>query len=369
MSSQSWRKNTSVVKNLMEHPYMFDFSQAVRLLERSTAFRVTQADKATDNPVGKYMRPQSEFVRFSSRQSFSFPSSEMFSVKVNLKDAKVDQWQMSINFIGLAGCSGVLPYHYTETALKRLKLKDSTMVKFFDLFNHRIASLFYQASNKYNFTISYERNALRNNAKKHSDNHTQALLSLVGLGTKHITNRLHTNDESILYYAGLFSSKVRTTIGLKRLLEHHFQIPVEIKEFIGQWQNLIDDVRTRLPGPSSPGQNHCLSKSVMLGNKGWFAQGKISIVLGPLSRTQLYKFAPGTKTLKALDELVRLYVNFEHDYDFIMRIRKRDVPSRINLSKFQTTILGWNTWLQSNFYLDYQSEDMVDIPVSTRRFR
>ena len=42
-----------------------------------------------------------------------------------------------------------------------------------------------------------------------------------------------------------------------------------------EWQDLIDDVRTMLPSKIHPsGRNNCLGRSVMLGHKGWFAQGK-----------------------------------------------------------------------------------------------
>jgi type VI secretion system protein ImpH len=368
MSTTSWRKNTSVIKQLTEHPYDFSFQQAVRLLERSTALRITQVDKATNKPIARYMPPSSEFVRFNTRQSFSFPASEIASVKATIKDAKINQWKMDVNFIGLTGSGGILPYHYTETALKRLKLKDSSMVDFFNIFNHRTTSLFYQASSKYKFPIEYERKRLNNIESDSKDNYTQALLSLVGFGTRYSTNRLYTKDESIIYYAGLLTKKVRSASGLQQILEHHFSIPVEIKEFIGQWQDLIDDVRTRLPGINNEGQNNCLGRSVMLGRKGWFAQGKVRIILGPLNRNQLHKFAPGKSALKALNEIVRLYIGIDHDYDFIMRINKKDIPERVNLSTNQSAVIGWNTWLSTGTKPVAESAETVDIPVSSRRF-
>lgn len=370
MSTTSWRKSTSVIKKLTEHPYAFSFQQAVRLLERSTALRITKAEKATNKPIAKYMPPSSEFVRFNTKQSFSFPASEIASVKATIKNSKISQWKMDINFIGLTGSSGILPYHYTETALQRLKLKDSSMIDFFNMFNHRTTSLFYQASSKYHFPIEYERNRLNSlSSDSNSDNYTQALLSLIGFGTRYSTNRLSTKDESIIYYAGLLTNKVRSASGLTQILQHHFSIPVKIKEFIGQWQDLINDVRTRLPGRNNDGQNNCLGNSVMLGRKGWFAQGKVSIILGPLNKSQLYKFSPGTQALKALNEIVRLYIGIEHDYDFIMRINKKDIPERVHLSINQSAIIGWNTWLSSKSNLAANSSDYVDIPVSSRRFK
>ena len=275
---------------------------------------------------------------------------------------------MQVNFMGLTGSNGILPYHYSELVLKRLKIKDKSMMNFFDLFNHRLISLFYQASVKYHLPLEHERKKLHTSSGSDSDSPTRILLALIGLGTNGLDNRLYTKDDSLLYYSGLFTKKVRTSTGLKQIIFNHFSIPVEIREFIGQWQELIDDVRTRLPGFAIPrGQNNQLGKSVMLGRKGWFAQGKIQIILGPLTAQQLHTFAPGTSTLKALNELVKLYINFEHDYDFIMRIRRSDLPGATRLLRAKPPILSWNTWLSSDKNYYGGSNAIVDIPVSARR--
>jgi type VI secretion system protein ImpH len=190
------------------------------------------------------------------------------------------------------------------------------------------------------------------------------------MGTKGLTNRLYTNDESLLYYSGLFSQKVRTATGLKQILRSHFNIPVEIDQFVGQWQELIDDVRSKLPDINNPtGRNVSLGRTAMLGKQGWFAEGKIHIILGPLDKQQLTKFAPGTNSLKALNELVRMYVGMESDYDFIIRIKKTDIPEEIQLSKSTPPIIGWNTWL-SNKPTDYENQSKtLDISVSASRLR
>jgi len=367
MPTASRRKSSSVIKQLTENPGDFSFDQAVRLLERSTIYRVTQAEKTNNNPIGRFMPPQTEFLRFSTNQTFSFPVSEVNSVIPGIKNAKISQWKVGVNFIGLTGANGVLPYHYTETLLQRNKNKDRSMENFFNLFNHRTTSLFYQASSKYNFPVEYEKKRLKTAKTDSYDQYTRVLLSLIGLGTKHINDRLYTRDESLLYYAGLFTQKIRTATGLKQIIHDHFSIPVEIKQFIGQWQGLIDDVRTRLPGINIDGQNNRLGRNVMLGKNGWFSQGKIKIVLGPLSKNQFYRFAPGTSTLLALDEIVRLYLDMEHDYEFIMRIKISEIPDRIKLSSKTPPIIGWNTWLSSNKGGFPDRTETVDIPVTSRR--
>ena len=369
MSTKSRRKTTSVTRLLIEAPYQFQFQQAVRLLERSAMFeKESSQSNINTNPVARFIPPTSEILRFKTNQSLAFHSAEVQQIQRLDKSTDSDQWQMTLNIMGLTGSMGVLPFHYTELILKRQKIKDETLEKFLDLFNHRTLSLFFQASVKYNSALQYERNHLLKSSKNKKDTQTQCLLSLIGLGTEGLANRLYTKDESLIKYSGLFSQKIRNASNLKQLLRSHFAIPVEIDQFVGQWEDLIEDVRTRLADKNNPsGYNACLGRTAMLGRKGWFAQGKISIILGPLNSQQLSKFAPGTRALKALNELVRLYVGMENDYEFIIRIRKCDIPERIQLQKKNPPIIGWNTWLSSKPAGNTNNYNTVDIPVSASR--
>ena len=162
MSTQSRPKNSSVIEQLLDTPHAFSFFQAVRLLERASLFDSRDNNKlAAKNSIAGFAPPTTEFLRLKSNASFSFPESEINSISRNANQQNLSQWEMQVNFIGLAGCIGVLPFHYTELILKRLKQKDETLLHFLDLFNHRTASLFYQAATKYQFPIEYERKNLQ----------------------------------------------------------------------------------------------------------------------------------------------------------------------------------------------------------------
>lgn len=369
MSTKGWRKNTSVTRKVTEAPYDFQFLQAIRLLERSAVFeKENSQSNISCNPVARFTPPSSESIRFKTSQSLAFSSSEIDNVQRVNKHSGLAQWEMIVNLMGLTGSMGVLPFHYTELILKRQKQKDESMERFFDLFNHRTLSLFFQASVKYNLPLHYERNRLHYASKNQHEPQTKALLSLIGLGTSGLNNRLYTKDESLIFYSGLLTQQVRTSTGLKQILRSHFKIPVEIDQFVGQWQDLIDDVRTKLPDNFNPdGRNVCLGRSAMLGKKGWFAQGKIHIILGPLNKQQLAAFAPGTYALKALNELVRMYVGMENDYEFIIRIKRKDIPDKIRLGKKEPAIIGWNTWLSNRPITPEDRNKTLDISVSAGR--
>lgn len=371
MSTTGWRKNTPVTEQLCDAPYDYPFVQSVRLLERSAHLQTENSSyKFSKNPVGSFSPPPSESIRFTAQHTLSFPGAEISSIKQRkpTPSTSTRQWQVKVNIIGLAGAMGVLPYHYSELILNRQKIKDHTLEHFLDLFNHRSISLFYQASCKYRLALQYDRHRLYQTDKDGHDNITHALLSLAGLGTAGLLNRLHTADESLVFYSGLFSQKVRSSSGLQQILRAHFNIPVKIEQFVGQWQELIRDVRTRLPDQHNPnGRNACLGRSAMLGKKGWYSQGKIQIILGPLNRQQLEQFAPGTETLKALNEMVRLYVGMEQSYEFIIRINKVDIPERIRMNRLSPPVMGWNTWLSKKSAGFNDDSETMDISVSASR--
>lgn len=374
MSSTSWRKNPSVVEQLLQAPHAYSFFQAVRLLERAT-LRESQPSVSGNrllggrNPIAGFAPPATETLRLQTQSSFKFPETEIQSISRS-NSQSAPPWQMRVNFMSLTGCMGVMPYHYTELILQRLKLKDESLVHFLDLFNHRLISLFYQAGTKYYLPLEYERKKLNVGSKRPRDVQTQALLSLLGLGTNGLNSRLQIKDESLLFYGGLFTQQVRTVSGLKQVLQDYFDIPVKIQEFVGQWQELIPDMRTRLASRTLPkGQNARLGQSAMVGHKGWFAQGKIRISLGPLNREQFYRFAPGTKALRALNDMVRMYVGIERDYDFIIEVKRRDIPRHITLNKNASPIMGWSTWLSTSDKPLKDHNETLKITVSANRLK
>ena len=381
MPPSNWRKNSSVtpagvIQRVLERPFDYSFFQVVRLLERAAFYlnRQESTDKNHNvqkyghNPVALFTRPDSEVFRFKAHQTLTFPGSEIAAIAAKKNTSSIMQWHITTNFIGLTGATGIMPYHYTELILQRLKLKDQSMPVFLNLFNHRITSLFYQASTKYFLPIEYERKQLNRPVKRAQDTITHSLLSLIGLGTPGVIDNMHNPYESLLYYSGLLSKQLRTTTGLRQILQHYFDIPVTVKEFVGQWRELIEDVRSRLPSKALPkGQNARLGQSAILGYRGWFAQGKIRIILGPLNKWQLDHFAPGTKTITRLNEFVRIYVGMEIDYDFIIRVKRSDIPDKIQLSKDKPPIIGWNTWLAQKAKPQLQSDNTLDIMVSPNR--
>lgn len=369
MSTAIRRKSSAVVELLLQSPELVPFFQAVRLLERSAILhnRSPAAVPMNDRPVGQFTPPATEVLRFSTHLSLGFPGSEIIRIERQPVDNSGSRWHVTISFMGLTGSTGVLPFHYTEILFQRLKLRDESLRDFLDLFNHRIVSLFYQAGVKYRLPVAYERHQLLQQRRERLDAHTHAILSLLGLGTDHLLDQLNIHHETLVFFAGQLSQRTRPVSGLRQLLTYYFDVPVEIEEFIGEWHDLIDDVRSRLPYPGNPlGQNACLGRSAILGSKGWFAQGKIRVHIGPLNAEQFQRFAPGTTTLRRLNEIVKMYTGSELDAEYVLRVARQHIPNRIQLRQAAPPTIGWDTWLASDTS-EGENDETLDIRVSSAR--
>lgn len=369
MSTKIRRKNSAVIEQLLQSPELVSFFQAVRLLERAATLhnRAPGGAAMNERSVGQFTPPGTEVARFSTHLTLGFPGSEIIRIQRETA-GQGSRWHVTVSFMGLTGSTGVLPFHYTEILFQRLKLRDESLRDFLDMFNHRIVSLFFQAGMKYRLPLAYERQKLIQQRRERLDAHTHTILSLLGLGTDHLLDQLNIHHESLVFFSGLLSQRTRPANGLRQMLAYYFDVPVEVQEFIGEWHDLIEDVRTRLPYPGNPlGQNACLGRSAILGGKGWFAQGKIRVLIGPLDAEQFQRFAPGTTTLRRLNEIVKMYSGSELDAEYVLRVARRHIPHRIQLRQATPPTIGWDTWLASQANDSAANEDTLDIRVSSAR--
>ena len=85
-----------------------------------------------------------------------------------------------VAFLGLIGPAGSLPIGYTEMAVEEEYYDHHAFAAFFDIFHHRLLSLFYRAWEKHHFVIGFEQACRRTSAR---DAITRYLLEFIGMGT------------------------------------------------------------------------------------------------------------------------------------------------------------------------------------------
>jgi type VI secretion system protein ImpH len=345
MGSTGGRKNAALIERLFDESSRFEFFQAVRLLEWS------QSGECAHLAVGYDLEPCGEPVRFRAHASHAFPSSAITTLRrrVDGNDTRKTARppEMTVSFMGLTGPQGVLPDHYTRLVIDRMHDHDHAMRDFFDLFNHRIISLFHRAWAKYRLFIEYERTAQVTRPSK-PDPITQAFYCLIGLGTPHLRGRLEIDDETFLYFGGHKAMSRPIALSLQLVLCEYFQTAIELQQFHGQWLAVRQYEQSRFPGGDATPPMNVLGNSVMLGRRIWDVQSKFRVRVGPLDYTQFRSFLPTGQSFIMLCQLVRLYVGPEYDFDVQLILFASEVPRcQLGGDGPDGPLLGWNTWLFS----------------------
>ena len=353
MAATSGEPTASLTESLFAEGFAFDFFQAVRLLEKMDPER---------RPVGHEAPPAAEAARFRVHMALNFSASSIYQIEPSAKSAPI----ITVNFMGLTGPSGVLPRHYTEMLLRASEVKGPERFvarDWFDLFNHRLISLFYRAWTKYRFWLAYERGEY---AQPEPDVFTESLYSLIGLGAPSLRNRLRVvvrsgaeesrqervlarvDDLALAYFAGLLSHRPRNAVSLERLLEDFFGIPIQVLEFQGQWLQLDPENQSQVGAEDG---NSTLGMNIVVGARVWDIRSKIRIRLGPLTYKQFASFLPDQSPISERKEffklmhLVRLYIGPELKVEVQLILKANEIPRCRSGRKGAR--LGWDSWVTS----------------------
>jgi type VI secretion system protein ImpH len=329
MAPESRRTDPSVEETLFSEGFRFEFFQAVRLLERVFPERA---------PVGRDARPDEEVVRFGVHNTLAFPASSIHDLSRADPDRPA---RMLVAFMGLTGPSGVLPRHYTELVLERDRRRDRAIADFFDVFNHRVISLFYRAWQKYRVPIAHEQAAHQGGRE---DPFTQTLYAHFGMATPGLRGRLDVDDPTLLFYAGLLAQQPRSAVALEGMLTDYFGVPARVGQFVGEWLPLAEDSRSRL---GRVGQHHALGRTAVLGRRFWDQQARFVVRLGPLRLEEFSALLPTGDRFGALVQLIRFFVGQSLDFDIRLVLRADEVPAcRLGDRGPDAPRLGWSTWLR-----------------------
>jgi len=330
MAAPSWTENpdlkdSPIEQVLRDDACSFEFFQAVTLLQRLRGDR---------QPVGRFSNPESEAVHFGVNQPLAFPASQIQGIAWP-EDTPP---KMSVNFMGLTGPEGVLPYCYTELILERLRAKDATLVSFLDMFNHRMISFFYRAWEKYRFPVTY--------FLGDEDLFTHHLQDLIGIGTGGLQGRQAVPDGALLHYTGLLGWHVRSAAALEQILSSYFDVPVEVEQFQGAWYRL--DTETQCCMEEEESGSRQLGNGAVVGDEIWDEQSRIRVKLGPMDLEHYREFLPDGSAYEPLKAMTKFFSNDEFDFEAQLILKRDDVPRcGLGADPAATPQLGWVSWLKS----------------------
>jgi type VI secretion system protein ImpH len=308
----------------------FEFFQAVRLLERLNPERA---------PVGRFVDPADEVVRFGVGPSIAFPPAAIQALEFRSDDAA----RMDVAFMGLTGPLGVLPHHYTLLVAERARARDGGPRAFLDLFHHRALSLFYRAWEHHRVAVAHE---------KAEDRLRAHVLDVVGMGHEGMRDLLPFDDDALVCYAGLIALQQRGAVALEQLLEDYFEVAVEVEQFVGAWYPVAAGDLCAVG--EERGAATQLGRGAVVGGEVWDQQMRVRVRLGPLSKRQFDRFLPTGDAHEPLSALLRFFAHDQFDFEVQLVLARDDVPGLVlGADSDSAQPLGWSTWIRTtNFAHD-----------------
>jgi len=322
-----------LLRQLEATPYKFEFLQALRLLE------CARLDKPR---IGESKRVSDDAIRLSQTPSLAFAPATCSSGEF---DRTSGTFRLSVRFMGLFGPNGPMPLHITEYARNRIHHeRDMSMVRFFDMFHHRMLMLFYRAWAKSQPTVQFDR--------PDEDRFSTYVASLIGLGDESLRDRDEFPDRAKLFHAGRLAPQTRNAEGLQAIIKDFFGLPVAIEQFVGQWTEIPEQCRCIL-GP--PSESTALGEATTIGSHVWDCQQKFRIRIGPVGLEDYQRLLPGGDSIERLKAIVKNYIGFELMWDVQLVLLKSEAPP-IKLG--QMGQLGRTTWLD-NRAIQQDADDLV----------
>ena len=310
-----------LLRRLADEPHKFDFFQAVRLLENAHPGLPR---------VGTSLRLRDDPIRFAQTPSLSFAPAALASFKPSDGNAPPTLTQ---RFFGLFGANGPLPLHMTEYARERARRmpSDRALVRFLDMFHHRLLSLLYRAWAEAQPAVSLDR--------PDNDPFSRWIGSLAGYGQPTLLGRDSVPDGARLAAVGILGRSVHGAEGLERILNDFFRVPVRVHQWQPHWMRLPEDAHSRIGLRNAP---VALGQNAIVGAKVWDCQTRFRVEIGPLTLEQYQRFLPGGESMRRLRDWVLNYVGHELSCEMHLLLRKEEVPP-VRLGG--AGALGWTSWL------------------------
>jgi|CZKU01.1.fsa_nt_gi type VI secretion system protein ImpH len=260
----------------------FGFFQAVQLIHRLMPGAVR---------VGELGPPQAEAIRFLHDPSLVFHSSDIASIRVVPQPDGPARIDVTTTFLGLIGPSSPLATVFSEDVLNAEFRDQPSLRSFYDLFHHRLISLFFRSWHRARFSAAFQ--------PEGTDPFTRRMLAFVGVDLEGAAPQRGLGPLDLLALAPLLVAGGRTARTLQIALERVVKGSVRIDQFVARTVQIGQDQRCLLGV-----QNCTLDADFAIGSTVTDCSGRFRVVVGPVDYATFESFMPGGREHARLRDVI-----------------------------------------------------------------
>lgn len=322
--ASSERQHDSGLRELLEtRGERFNFFTAVRLLHRLNPELAA---------VGELATPSREALRFSHDPRLVFHAGDIAKILFDDPEHRSQQVRVVSTFLGLYGTVSPLAIHYSEEVLRAEVDDEHSLRGFYDLFHHRLISLFYRSWKKYRPHVGFRDDA--------SDPTTRRLLAYVGNDAQNFDPNPAIDPFLKLALGPLFSLRTRPERTLRLALQRALPgLQVRIESFVERYAMIPVPERTRLAV-----HNTTLGVNLTIGRRVKDRSGRIRIVVGPVTYQHYEDYMPGGRHYAHLSRMIAHLTGDAVETELEVQLAESDAPG-VQLGNKQGAVLGLNTQL------------------------
>lgn len=289
-----------------------ELRQRAQQYELFQALRMIDAAHRELPPLGEAAGPHDEAVRIGFDPALDFAAAD-FTPESREQDSNA--LRLHARGFGLLGPNGPLPLSVTEEIRAALLHdKDDGPLRFFEMLQHRLISLFYRAYGQARASIQADR--------PESDHFSLYLGALFGRHDA-VADRDDFCDDSRLYFTGRYAAATRSAEALEAIIAHEFNVVATVTPFALGWLQLGPSTQTAL---GHEGAAASLGRAAIAGERVQDRQCQIHLRLGPMSLSQFQDFLPTGKNFSPLAAMVEEFTRGELFVRVQLVLRKDDVP-------------------------------------------
>lgn len=319
MAGAQWKYDSTLRDDLRDNGHRYGFFAAVKALHRL---------KAGSVPVGELGPVRDECVRFQHSTALHFHAGDIESIAFD----ETGRATLTATFLGLFGAASPLAAHFSEEVIRAEEDDRPTLRAFYDLFHHRMLSLYFRAWKKFRMESQFRLES--------EDQGTKRMLCMAGVDGHGARAESGLSRLEVLELAPLLAMRARPprvlALALERLLPG---VSVSIEQFVQRRAALDVDDRMQL-GRSS----NRLGTNLTLGARVVDRSARFRVIMGPVTYDECERLMPGGDQYSVLRRVIEQFTRGTLECEVDVLLKENETPG-YKLGATRGALLGVNTRL------------------------